>query len=529
MRAFSFARGQPLTLPGGREVKIDRPLDFSVVSDHSEYLAEVEECTDPQAALFGAPFCATMRAAAARSANCLGDPSQCGGLFSYMSQIEQPMPKRSVLCTFTPDRPAECDHAVASAWEREQMAAEAANQPCDFTAFKAYEWTAQTRGDVLHRIIVFKTGTVPARPLTYLDYPTPLSMLTALEKQCRPPDCDALSMPHNANQSRGQMWLFDPASDEPRLRAKYERLAEIHQNKGSSECLNTVDPSDAGYDPQCEFEISASDQGNLPVARPGYLRYALEKGLLAKAAAAEQPNPLQLGFVGSTDTHNATPGKVRESDFSGHFGLWNATPKQRLRVDGANWNPGGITAVWAEQNTRDSLFAALSRRETYATSGPRMVVRFYAFAGDAVDPCADPSFPDALAGAATPMGGELALPPGRRPRFVVSALKDDANLAEVNLVKASVVNGAVSEQVARVIVGGGGGVPSVCHVFDDLDFDPRVPAFYYAKVIEVPTPRWSHFDCQADDTTREYCASHPGLDVPIQERAWTSPIWHLPN
>ena len=233
--------------------------------------------------------------------------------------------------------------------------------------------------------------------------------------------------------------------------------------------------------------------------------------------------------------HNATPGAVSSTSWEGHVGTNDDTAVLRLTENPTN-NPGGLTGVWAEENTRESIFAALSRRETYATSGPRIVLRFYAVYGGA-DYCAAGAggggFPaNVIAAGGVPMGGAMGQPPagGTSPAFVVSALEDSADLAEVDVVKAAVVAGRITETIQRFTPSSPGTVwssGSACVRWTDASFDPKSPAFYYARVLEVPTPRWSHYDCQKAPATPG-CGADGGLDVLVQQRAWSSPVWWLP-
>jgi hypothetical protein len=240
---------------------------------------------------------------------------------------------------------------------------------------------------------------------------------------------------------------------------------------------------------------------------------------------------MQMGIVGATDDHNGIPGYVTQTNWQGHVGSTDDTPAGRLKA----WyhNPGGLTGAWAEQNTREAIFAALSRRETFATSGPRIVVRFYEV-GSTADYCgADAGgggFPgNVIAAGGVPMGGTM--PAGSTSaNLVVTALKDATDLAEVDIVRASIVAGKGKEDVIRFTPTSGTGVwsgGSVCLEWADPDFDPTAPAYYYVRVLQQPTWRWSHYDCQTDPTDPA-CAPDGGVDVMLQERAWSSPIWWLP-
>jgi len=254
------------------------------------------------------------------------------------------------------------------------------------------------------------------------------------------------------------------------------------------------------------------------------------------SAATGGYDPLKFGFVGATDTHDGTMGNVGESGWPGTFGAIDNTPARRLGFFPLGMNPGGITGIWAEENTRAALWAALERRETFATSGPAIRVRFYEYTG-LPDPCADPRFPaQVVAAGGIPMGGTMAYA-GEAPSFVVYALQDETPLASVDIVKASVVGDGAVEKVHTIPFAGA----PYCVTWSDPTFDPAEPAFYYARVKEQPTWRWSHYDCErlrasnpsSWQTIAPGCASSDpstgGLDFKVQERAWTSSVWYLPG
>jgi hypothetical protein len=311
---------------------------------------------------------------------------------------------------------------------------------------------------------------------------------------------------------------------------RYQRLTEIHQHKGNSECY----AGDAAPDPTCDFEHVPAAGGGSEFPQ-NFVRHALTAGISAydaqRDAGGAPVDPMQMGIVGATDDHNGIPGYVKEDTWQGHVGSIDDTPDGRLKA----WyhNPGGITGAWAEQNTRDAIFAALQRRETYATSGPRMVVRVYQV-WNATDYCgADGGgggFPaNVIAAGGVPMGGTMTVGSGA-PQLVVNALKDEADLAEVHIIKASIVGGVVVESVTRLSPTSPNSVwsnGSVCLGWTDPAFDASAPTYYYVRVLQSPTWRWSHYDCQADPTAAG-CEADGGLDVMIQERAWSSPIWWLP-
>jgi hypothetical protein len=430
---------------------------------------------------------------------------------------------------------AQCAAETRTAWQDEQTAAADANNPCVFTSLVAYEWTSTPNGKSNHHNVIFRTAQVPASPLDSISYPTESALWTGLDQQCTAEmDCAALTIPHNSNMSSGTAFTIESASV-PQMQ-KYQRLAEVYQHKGSSECF--YDPSNP-TDPSCSFEYlnpaSSSDTSQ------SYVRTALENGL-AWSLTNGGANPLALGLVGATDDHNATPGHVKEDDYAGHAGRADDTVGARLssssdQQDGS----GGLTVAWAEQNTRDAIFAALQRRETYAVSGPRMIVRF--FESQTATPCTS-DFPQTIIDqyGAVPMGGNFdgSTLAGDEPVFAIAAWPDSApqavgdgttgvaDIATVQVIKghAKILNGSIQMQEDII------GVESFpatggCVSWTDTGFDPAEVAFYYVRVLQVPTWRWSHFDCQQNPSASG-CGAGGSLDVTVQERAWTSPIWFSP-
>jgi hypothetical protein len=332
-----------------------------------------------------------------------------------------------------------------------------------------------------------------------------------------------MAIPHNSNLSDGL--AFDIATQTPGNLSqyrRYERLIEIHQHKGNSECYfdyagGTGNPAD----PLCGFE---QRQDVVPNYAASYVRDGVRIGLEIYEDAGI--DPFEFGFEGATDDHNGVPGNVAEDTWPGHAGINDDQPG--LRLTGASrWNnPGGITGVWAEQNTRADIYAALDRRETIGTSGPRIAVRLYQ-TWSTGNFCTS-AFPgNIIADGGVPMGGRIGARPaaGAKPTFVVSALKDVDNLAEIDFVKVQVKNGVSTTVVTPFTVN----AASACVSWTDTAYDPTAPAAVYARVLQVPTWRWSHYDCVALGAAAPAgCLTGGPLDVQIQERAWTSPIYRLP-
>jgi len=509
----------------GPLVSIDRPLDWDAVTDHSEWLGATWGCGafpdggayNPSSPYFSSTQCANYRAQTGPAVD------------SIIKAADQAV---ALECGDGGhlDSPA-CLSFTESAWQVEIQAAHDANQPCKFTPLVAYEWTKAENGATLHQNVIFATESVVQAPLDSNEYPTTSDLWTGLDQQCSADaGCQVLTIPHNPNLSEGMAYQIPAGVQAMEQMNRYQRLTEIHQHKGNSECY----AGDAAPDPTCDFEhVPAAGGGSEDPQN--FVRHAIGEGIVTydslRDAGGQPVDPLQMGIVGATDDHNGIPGYVKEDTWQGHVGYTDDTPAGRLKT----WyhNPGGITGVWAEQNTRDRVFAALQRRETFATSGPRIAVRFYQVWGSA-DYCgADAgggAFPgNVIAAGGIPMGGTMATGSGS-PTFVVDALKDADDLAEVDIIVGHVVGGVLKDQVNRFTPTSGGGNwsgGSVCLEWSDPSFDPAAPAFYYVRVLQVPTWRWSHYDCQADPSAQG-CGPDGGLDVMIQERAWTSPIWWLP-
>lgn len=513
--AFAFARGQELTLSDRQtRVRLDRPLDFAAVTDHAEYFDVTYLCGDPS---YGtAEFCRQLRAATR------GDPAIAAFRRWVAPLYAGPSGKPAPICDAAGGA---CRDARVSQWTRAQQMANEANDPCRFTAFVANEWSATPNSRHWHRNLIYASDRVPAYPVNSIDQPTAEAMWTALERQCRPEDgCDVVAIPHNMNLAEGGGFDVESASEiSLRQRARFERIAEIYQHKGSSECLPAFGADDTG---DCGFELmlpsrfrqpfgQAVDRAAWESLRPAFYRTLLARGLQMQQRA--RFNPLQLGAIASTDTHNGTPGAVDEGAWRGHFG-GDVNPAARFSLF-PDASPGGLVAAWAEENTRGSIFAALQRREVYATSGPRIVLRFFATAARAGDPCRA----EGAEAEAVPMGGTL--PAGRRfrPQFVVQALMDREPIERIEIVRGVLGPSGVEEKVVALPFASGAGGASVCAAFRDADYDPARPAYWYARVLERPTRRWSKHDCEA---ARD--CSNPRKDRMIRERAWASPIWRLP-
>ena len=515
--AYAFARGQPLRMANGETAVIDRPLDFTAVTDHAATYDVMYLCTDPT--YQDNTYCSAIREGR-------GTQEKARDVFNkyLLPLVTDAPPQPPSMCA---EAGIDCRAASASQWRRTQFAANEANEPCAFTALIGYEWTATPKGRHWHRNVIFRSEHVPDQAVDYVHFPEVTSLWRELANHCQLEDgCDVVTIPHNINWADGGP-TFDVESAKPehlRNRARYERLAEIHQEKGNSECL-PKHINDSGDD--CAFErltdnaakkrLMASEDIAPDKAwrrmRSSYYRSLLGRGLRAYERSENGLNPMMLGAIGSTDSHFGTPGKVREIDYSGGIASLWLNDEERLALPG--YNPGGLVGVWAAENTRSAIFDALQSRAAYATSGPRIGLRFGATATNACDQ----NQVEYLAS----MGRVLPASAAAVPTFTVQANRDERKLAAVQIIKGEFWNGMISEQTIA-IAEFPEGQDTVCVSWDDVQFNAKAPAFWYARVLEEPSPRWTKALCERN----ELCDRFPEGDRDIAERAWSSPIWNLP-
>ena len=572
--AYRFAKGETIPLQptggneGGRgEIRLLRPLDFAAVVDHGELLGEVEACVTPDSGVYDSLTCRLFRR---------------GDFLSTIvitQQLAFPKPRRSKeICG---SGKVDCPLLAQEVWGRLVEAAEEAydrTSECTFTSFPGYEYTGTPAVSNRHRVVLFRNGTVPDRAITYFEAPTPQELWRQLKQACLDgmKGCDVMSVPHNSNASNGGAFRVNyPGAEDPAeqqelasLRAEIEPVVEIFQQKGDSECMNGLWGVEGEPDPLCDFE-KIREQGSPDCEdRPGFLgdvrsgcvsRLDYVRNVLLEGLKEEQRigvNPYRLGFIADTDTHNSIPGHVREDRYVGHLANQDDTPQKRLEIeDNLVHNPGGLTAVWAEENTRNAIFTALKNREVYATSGPRIEVRFFGGWEDPHALCEDPDFVRIGYQRGVPMGG--VLPPKavetNAPGFAVSAWRDPDSLAgggtplqRLQIIKgwleggqklmtrvyevagdpdnAASVDAATCERVGQ-------GFDTLCTVWTDPDFDPSEPAYYYARVVENPSCRWSTYECnrlKEDGQDLPETCNGPDANTTVQERVWTSPIWYRP-
>jgi hypothetical protein len=586
--SYGFARGETLPIPvtsaeDTKPIRIERPLDFAAVTDHASYLGEVKACITLGSPSYDTDACTIYRG------NVESDSvfERIGTRLAALTSIDvRGGTSGAVRAPEVCGEDGEiCRSQFRDAWSEIQDATEAAydrSSACRFTAFKAYEYTATPDLSKVHRNVIFRNSIVPALPITWVDRPEVLDLWSDLREQCLDAGtgCDVLAIPHNPNLSNGRIFSMgyenepiEVQREQARLRHRLEPLVEMMQIKGDSECRNGLAGVLGGNDELCDFERyrttdreyedcgSGTGKGALIgrgcISRRDYARYALVEGLREQERIGV--NPYKVGFIASTDAHNSNPGDVQERSYEGWSGTTDSTPLRRLSgeigvLSNLAANPGGLVGVWAEENSRDRLFDAMQRRETFGTSGPRIQPRFFGGWDYSAELCDATDFVERGYAQGVPMGGDL--PPRPRsadaPAFMVSALRDPGTeafpgnkLQRIQIVKGwSDTDGNVHQKVydvagsadngARVdpatCTPTGPGHDSLCAVWRDPDFEADRSAVYYVRVVENPSCRWNAWQCLsiASDRRPEGC-SNPKLPKTIQERAWSSPIWYTPS
>ena len=587
--AYGFARGGTIQLTSrdnspnnARTQQLAAPLDFAIVTDHAEYLGEAVRCSTPGNEGYDSQTCKMFRGE--ELGNWPEKWAHLARLFSLVLKGNAAGRDESVCGSGG----LGCLEAMANPWTEIQKAAERwddSSSDCSFTTFVGYEYSLAANANNLHRNIIFRNAVVPPLPVSARDAQTPQALWQNLEQNCvnSGTGCDVLAIPHNSNWSAGTMFYPDYLNAETeseqaelaQLRQKMEPLVEIMQVKGDSECRNGLFEVFGGADELCDFEKlrppkeSTVDcelqtgvggmQLSSCISRLSYARYGLIEGLKERNRIGV--NPFKFGIIAATDNHNGTGGAVAENDYQGANGM-DITPADRLQGEVeiaqvaksslVRYNPGGIAGVWAEENSRDSIFAAMKRRETFGTSGPRITPRFFGGWDYPADMCERHDFAASGYRTGVPMGGDLPPVPlanASAPQFAVNAFRDPSSdgapLQRIQIIKgwyddsgrmhqniydvAGTANNGASVDVDSCTRHGEGHA-SLCTVWQDPDFDPERDAVYYARVIENPSCRWSTYQCnQLPPEDRPASCTDPEIPKTIQERAWTSPIWYTPD
>ncbi len=546
---YQYAQGQPTIHPGGYKVKITKPLDWAAVTEHSEFMGVIQEANDPKSALHQSRATAELLKFATDK-----DPLLA---FKVLSVA---IAKGTQIDALT--RP----EVLTPVWKREVAIADKYNQPGKFTTFAAYEWTSTPDSNNLHRNIYFlDSKKIPEVPFTSIDSPDPTKLWQWMDGQ-RAKGNELLAISHNANLSNGTMFptevdSFGHPVDKSwaAARLRNEPLIELKQVKGQSETTPNLSPNDefAGYEVFVWKVLGSKDKGP-PREHGSYMRQAYKDGLALQQAKAF--NPFKFGVVSGSDSHDATV-PYRQDNFHGVHGTVDDSIEKRINgatVLGLNalWvSPAGLSAVWAEENTRPAIFAGMKRKETYSTSGVRIKLRF--FGGWDYDPklIEQKDWLKTAYAKGVPMGADLPAPKAKAPTFAIWAIRDpdSANLDRVQVIKGWARNGQSFEKIYDVAWAGDrkpdpatGKVPAIGStvnlstatytnsigagelrtVWTDPDFDSTIDAFYYVRVLEIPTPRWSTI--QAVKLGR-VPPSGAGFSPTIQERAWSSAIWYTPG
>jgi hypothetical protein len=559
--AYRFARGEEITSNSGQPVKLSRPLDFLVVADHSDGMGFFPQLMGGDPELLATP--------------------QGRKWYDEIHGGQGAAAAMDIIVSFGQGKlpngfPVPGTRAYRNAWLETIKAAEAYNDPGRFTAFIGYEWTSNTGGNNLHRNVIFRgdgaqaSRVEPFTTLKPLGSDNPVDLWKWMADAQDKTGSEMLAIAHNGNLSNGLMFPVVEAfgkkidRDYAQTRARWEPLYEMTQTKGTGEAHPYLSPNDelANFELWDRSNLDGSVAKSKDMLEFEYARSGLRNGLRLEAMLGT--NPYKFGMIGSSDAHTGLAA-MEEDNFFGKTAPQEPSPERMTKaffdnpktgVKIMDWEVGasGYAAVWAAENTREAIFDAMKRRETYATTGPRMLVRFFGgwdfVPADAHDRM--PAYTGYTKG--VPMGGDLGgAPAGRSPTFLVAALKDPigANFDRIQVIKGWLdKDGKTQERVFDVVWSGGRkpgpdgklpavgntvdvanatwtntiGAPELIAVWTDPSFDASQRAFYYARVLEIPTPRWTAYDAKRFGVT-----PLPGTKMVLQERAYTSPIWYTPR
>lgn len=563
--SYRLARGEEIITSTGQPIKLSRPLDFLVVADHSDLMGIATDIQNGAPNIMKNPKGKEWAEGFAKGGEAAGKAA-----FDLIGNFSQGTVPEELMEAYSPGSPI-----YNGVWEKIIAAAERYNEPNHFTAFIGYEWTSVPKGFNLHRNVILRDGGVRARQVTPLTTQAPLGTTDPLDLYQWLEDYEAntggqaLAISHNGNLSNG--WMFPVETtyaggvvdkDYVEKRAKWEPLYEVTQIKGDGETHPVLSPDDefADYGTWDVANLDITELKTPEMLPREYAREALKNGLMLEEKFGT--NPYKFGMVGATDTHTSLP-TAEEENF---FGKSTSVEPSKTRIEhpfvksalgaieGDMLLASGYQAIWAKENTRAALFDAMERKETYATTGTRMAVRF--FGGWDFDEGDLRSRQPAFIGyeKGVPMGGDMkAAPDGKAPTFMALALRDPigANLDRVQIVKGWMdAEGNLHEKVYDVAWSGdrepdaNGKLPPVGNTVDieaanwtntigaselisvwaDPDFDANESAFYYVRVLEIPTPRWVLYD-----QLRLGAELPEGIELIHQERAYTSPIWYSPS
>ncbi|MFC4292469.1 DUF3604 domain-containing protein [Sphingorhabdus arenilitoris] len=543
--AYRYALGEKLRHAGGYDIQLKGgPLDFYAVTDHAEYIGILPAMNDPASPMSKLPYAADMFSNSADK------------ILAAFSRVTRSM--------WSSEPAAELNNEgiMKSSWQEIQAAADRYYRPGQFTTFIGFEYTSAPNNANLHRVVLFRGKRVPDLPFSTFNSPNPEKLWAWLDDN-RGNGIEGLAIPHNSNVSDGRMfettnYAGDPITAEYAMtRMRNEPIVEMSQVKGTSDTHPALSPNDEW----ANFELYETLLGTAITGKTSgsYVRQALQRGLEIEQKTGV--NPYKFGLIGSSDTHNAG-GPVEEDEYFGKTGLIDGSPETRRVYESANdatlkgpaatpfyeWSAAGLTGVWAERNNREDIYAAFRRKETFATSGPRIKVRLFAGYGYPNDIFGRPDFAALAYKNGVPMGGDLKLSDKGAPTFLAQAIKDpnSAGVERLQIIRGWVENGVLKERVFDIACAAGAPGPknnrcqttkasidaSNCLIdksdgaaelkvnWRDPDFSSKRRAFYYVRVIERPTCRWSTWEAN-----RLGKRPRPGLPLTIQERAWSSPIW----
>ena len=554
--AFRFARGEEVTITHGLRAKLSRPLDFLVISDHAEMYGLM-----PQLLKGDQEILSTEKGKRWYEMLKGGDADQA---FKAAMEIVDSLSKK--------EPPINSEKTVKHAWRAYTGLADKYNEPGRFTALIGYEWTA-IGGYNLHRNVIFRGDASEANrtlPYSQFDSQNPEDLWKTLDAFQKQTGAEVLAIPHNGNLSNGRMFSVETFDGQPltreiaELRARLEPLVEVTQIKGDGEAHPLLSPNDefADYETWDRSNLNGTEVKKPEMLEYEYARSGLKLGL--KLEDKLGVNPFKFGMIGSTDSHTALAAVEEENFFGKHSGVepephrWEhvviEAPDPNLTVLGWRQAASGYAAVWATENTREAIFDAMKRKETYATTGSRMLVRFFG-GWEFKETDALSRLPAGIGYAkGVPMGGDLSnAPEAKAPSFLVAAMKDpySGNLDRIQIVKGWLDgDGNLQEKVYDVAwsddrqPGSDGklppvgntvdvanatwtntiGEPELITVWQDPDFDSSLKAFYYARVIEITTPRWTAYEAK-----RFQIKMSDEVPMTTQERAYTSPIWYTPE
>ncbi len=558
--AYRYGKGEKIAHSATDGIQLRRPLDFMAVTDHAEYMGVMKKMIEPEHPFFKLDIAQQIRSE---------DPQVSLNAFTNIG--------RSIAGNL-PYKEINQEDIRMSTWEEVVKIADAHYEPGKFTTFPAYEWTSSP-GDTMeiegrkipmarnmHRNVIFKGNKVPAEPFSSFNSQNPERLWDWLDMQ-RKNGVEVMAIPHNANMSDGMMYASSQFDGSPmtlqyiRQRMRNEPINEVVQIKGQSMSHPILAPNDEFADFEL-FAYTFTTSSPTPSKPQGsYVREAYQKGLAIEKQTGG--NPFKFGLIGSSDGHNSA-GALEEDNYFGKFGVRDGTPSQRLDnqqtrfLSNKYMSAAGMAGVWASENTREAIFSAMERKETFATSGPRIKLRIFGGWAYSKEDLEKDNWTVSAYDKGVPMGGDLKSQESgvrgqKSPSFLIWAIKDSegANLDRIQVIKAWVSgDGQAQEKIFDVAwsgdrtIGAGGKLPAVGNtvntaeatydnsigavslqtVWEDPEFDATQSAMYYLRVLEIPTPRWSTYDAKAlgisipDD-----------LNATIQERAWSSPIWYTTN